>query len=109
VIDVSNSPTPDDAAKGFVDTAATNLLEAQSQAGVSHPGVKLAARHGRSAFRRLADVARPRRPGLGFYRDNRWVAGLGGVRRRPAERHEDNEAVGSSCSLLVVWSLPRES
>lgn len=36
VIDVSNSPTLDGAAKEFFHTATTNLLEAEAQAGVTH-------------------------------------------------------------------------
>ena len=36
VIDVSNSPTLDGAAKEFFDTATTNLLEAEAEAGVTH-------------------------------------------------------------------------
>jgi uncharacterized protein YbjT (DUF2867 family) len=36
VIDVSNSPTLDGAAKEFFKTATTNLLEAEAQAGVTH-------------------------------------------------------------------------
>ncbi len=36
VIDVSNSPTLDGAAKEFFDTATTNLLNAEAEAGVTH-------------------------------------------------------------------------
>lgn len=36
VVDVSNSPTLDDAAKEFFHTATTNLLEAEADAGVGH-------------------------------------------------------------------------
>jgi uncharacterized protein YbjT (DUF2867 family) len=36
VIDVSNSPTLDGAAKEFFNTATANLLEAEAQAGVTH-------------------------------------------------------------------------
>jgi uncharacterized protein YbjT (DUF2867 family) len=36
VIDVSNSPTLDGAAKEFFNTATTNLLEAEAQASVTH-------------------------------------------------------------------------
>jgi uncharacterized protein YbjT (DUF2867 family) len=36
VVDVSNSPTLDDAAKEFFNTATTNLLKAEADAGVGH-------------------------------------------------------------------------
>lgn len=36
VVDVSNSPTLDGAAKDFFDTATTNLLKAEAEAGVRH-------------------------------------------------------------------------
>ena len=36
VVDVSNSPTLDDAAKEFFHTATTNLLKAEADAGVGH-------------------------------------------------------------------------
>lgn len=36
VVDVSNSPTLDDAAKEFFHTATTNLLRAEADAGVAH-------------------------------------------------------------------------
>ncbi len=36
VVDVSNSPTLDDAAKEFFHTATTNLLQAEADAGVGH-------------------------------------------------------------------------
>jgi len=36
VVDVSNSPTLDDAAMGFFRTATTNLLTAEKDAGVGH-------------------------------------------------------------------------
>src|SRR6185369_17407544 len=36
VVDVSNSPTLDDAAKEFFHTATTNLLTAEKDAGVGH-------------------------------------------------------------------------
>jgi uncharacterized protein YbjT (DUF2867 family) len=36
VVDVSNSPTLDGAAKEFFTTATTNLLEAEADAGISH-------------------------------------------------------------------------
>ena len=36
VVDVSNSPTLDDAAMDFFNTATTNLLKAEAEAGVAH-------------------------------------------------------------------------
>jgi uncharacterized protein YbjT (DUF2867 family) len=36
VVDVSNSPTLDDAAREFFRTATTNLLAAEADAGVRH-------------------------------------------------------------------------